>query len=648
MRLFSSGIVLVFILLLGLALRLDFLMASHFVFDADEGIVGLMALHHSHGESMPAFYYGQAYMGSLEPFLVSLLIGAGVPPLVALKVIPLLFSLILIYVLYLLGVEVAGRRGGIYSALLAAVAPATLILWSSKARGGFIETVCLGAMALLWTIRWMRSGERGLWGLALIGFVLGAGWWINNQILYFMLPIGFVVLTQVRSFKDMVRFALIGFTSFFIGGLPFWIENFRTNFSTFRTLGGGAGKGVLKHVEGFFYEALPILFGAQRYWGGRVTFEGSTLFLWILLLSMLLVVLSLRYKQVVNLFRLRVSSDGGVELLLLFLFSVMCVFCLSSFGYLSKAPRYLLPIYAGYFPLLAYALVSIREKYSSRLASIFLSLFLILHVLSSYSGGRALPGEPFVFKGQRVAKDHSELISWLEEKKIGLVRTNYWIGYRLSYETEEKVRFLMFQEPGQVRIPEYEKVISPELRKEVPFVLVPAQARIVRTGLELAGYAFKSIRLSGYVVLYDIKAPIFPEHRVRRDDVILTASDQSEMASFALDNDTSTRWASGRPQSPGMSFSIALKDPRKLKFLSYSLGDWPHDAPVQLRIDVVDTEGQKTRVVGKKSIQMLSYAFYKEPFHIALPDVEIQEVIFSQNGSHPIFDWSIAEIELLY
>lgn len=40
--------------------------------DADEAIVGIMVLHILEQKALPIFYYGQAYMGTLEPFSMAL------------------------------------------------------------------------------------------------------------------------------------------------------------------------------------------------------------------------------------------------------------------------------------------------------------------------------------------------------------------------------------------------------------------------------------------------------------------------------------------------------------------------------------------------------------------------------------------------
>jgi len=67
-----EGVFLTIIIIAAMILRLDFMQASGFVIDSDEAIVGLRAKHILEGASLPVFYYGQHYMGSLEPLCVAL------------------------------------------------------------------------------------------------------------------------------------------------------------------------------------------------------------------------------------------------------------------------------------------------------------------------------------------------------------------------------------------------------------------------------------------------------------------------------------------------------------------------------------------------------------------------------------------------
>jgi len=59
------------VLSLALLLKLALIALDALPFNADEAVVGLMA-RHIQGGSWPTFFYGQAYMGSLDASLVAL------------------------------------------------------------------------------------------------------------------------------------------------------------------------------------------------------------------------------------------------------------------------------------------------------------------------------------------------------------------------------------------------------------------------------------------------------------------------------------------------------------------------------------------------------------------------------------------------
>ena len=61
-------------LLLGVAARIWGAWACRFLVVPDTAVVGLMARHMAALKEFPVFFYGQAYMGSLEPLASALLV----------------------------------------------------------------------------------------------------------------------------------------------------------------------------------------------------------------------------------------------------------------------------------------------------------------------------------------------------------------------------------------------------------------------------------------------------------------------------------------------------------------------------------------------------------------------------------------------
>ena len=648
------------IIIIAFIIRIDFLLASKVAIDADEAIVGLMAKHALEGANMPVFYYGQHYMGSFEPWLVSLMFSVFGVSAVSLKIVPVLFSLLLVLAVYALGKEIGGRKVGLLSSLFIAIPPSALVIWSTKARGGFIELLFIGTLALFFAVRWLKSESPSLVSTIVIGALLGFGWWVNNQIIYFMAPIGLMFLyhcfTRVEGskLKNVFEYLISGLVGFFGGGIYYWLYNLKNDFVSLEMFASSDSVDILEHAEGLFSTAIPILLGAKRFWQTIDVFPWATFVTYILYLFVILYPFLFRSKSPVlaDIENVRKSPRGkidtrGLYLLRIFLGFVCIIFVLSSFGWLFEAPRYLLPAYVGLFVLLAAGIVSISKK-SKLFATILSSAFLLINLASCYYGGRSIPGEPFVFKGQRVSKDHTELINWLEENNTKWVRTNYWIGYRLAFETKEDVKFIVFQEPGRTRIDSYvdtAKSKNIEINK-LPLVLVPAQAKIVSRALEILGYTFSRASASGYVIIFNINMSDTLKEIDGEFIAAAAASHSSSLVTAAFDDDINTRWATASHQEKDMWFKVIFNKVQTVGKIRLSLGHWKHDYPRGLLVTAELENGEKKRLLSRKEYWYVRYYLEGNAgFDFYFAPVKAKSITFTQTAEHPILDWSIAELE---
>lgn len=642
------------IVAIGLFLRLDFLFASKFVIDGDEAIVGLMAKHIMEGRGIPIFYYGQSYMGSAEAIFASCVFKVFGVSSIALKSIPLFFSVALIVLIYFIGFELGSRFIARVGGLFLAVGPSVLIIWSAKARGGFIEIVFVGTLAIYLALRWIKSTQPSMLQTMLIALVLGVGWWINNQILYYLLPIGlFMLLRCVRlelpigaRISFCLEHTLAGVAAFLLGSLPFWIYNLEHNFTSFGMFSHASLSEAGSHLLGAFSVALPILLGGRRLWAAHDIFPGATIIALAPVGLLMIYLMFARRKQFGQLLCGKVCPETPIELFVIFVFGALAVFSLSSFGGFVEEPRYLLPLYPALAIVVAASLEVLAGK--SRLFAVAFGILLLsLNLMSCYLGGRALPGQPFVYKGERVSVDHKELINWLEQNNIKWVRTNYWIGYRLAFETGEKTRFMMFQEPGQVRIDSYENEGAPVEAKS-PFVLVPAQASLVEVGLKTLHIDYRKVKLSNYDVIYDLRPRYHDLEPVPLGGLVVSASDGTLAPALAMDGKLDTRWGSGQPQHPGQEFEIKFGSPKPLRCIRYDIANWRSDYPRLLEIDAKLEDGSSRQLLSADQYLAVRYlADGDEVNDFCFDSVRINELSLIQRGSHPLFDWSIAELQFL-
>lgn len=639
---------LVLTMILALAIRLDFLIAANFTPDSDEAIVGLMAKHINSGEGIPTFYYGQHYMGSFEAIVAAGFFKVfGMSP-AALKGVPLLFSLLFVLFLYLIGNELGGRRVARLAALLGAIPPNFLIIWSGMARGGFMEVLALGTLTLYLVVRWLKQPEPSPKSASWIGLWLGLGWWINNQIIYFILPIGFVMLARVLNHHTRSRLITLtsvgfrGFFGFFLGGLPFWIYNIKHSFVSFEMFGVTKRSSIWEQLDGLFNRALPVVLGARQAWDATELFPDATIAAFLLYALLLGFLLWFRARRVRSLLVLRVDCEQPIELFLLLLLACFGVFALSSFGSLVQEPRYLVPMYSGLAVLSAFALAELMSR--SRMIGVVALLGLLgFNVASSYLGGRILPKRAEIFEMERAADNHQELIEWLNHHDIKFIRTNYWIGYRLAFETNEAIGFDVFQTPHRVRIPKLHQLPPDTALDQVPYVLTHKQGAIVRQGLNAMGETYKVAEASGYEIIYDIHSPLERAERMHLVSPVATASHQSELADKALDNDPESRWGSGAPQSPEMWYSVKFQEPQRILGLDYEFTHWHHDFPRGLVITIRRPDGSTRDVLPAGESQAILYAAEGE-LRLYWGEENVSEILLRQTGRDAIFDWSIAEL----
>src|SRR3972149_3952948 len=145
-------------------------------FNADEAVVALMARHILGGER-PLFFYGQAYMGSLDAYLVAggfALFGEHVWTVRAVQIALYLLTLCLVY-LFVLRAFRSPRMAAI-AALLMAIPSVNQTLYTTVSLGGYGEALLIGALTMLLCLP-SASGRGGPLRSLLLGVLLGGGLW---------------------------------------------------------------------------------------------------------------------------------------------------------------------------------------------------------------------------------------------------------------------------------------------------------------------------------------------------------------------------------------------------------------------------------------------------------------------------------------
>ncbi|HMO02169.1 MAG TPA: glycosyltransferase family 39 protein [Oligoflexia bacterium] len=644
------------LVLVAIVLRLDPLVATNFSIDSDEAIVGLMAKHINETSKIPVFYYGQPYMGSFEALVAAILFKLFGISSVTLKTTPLIFSVLLIPLIYLLGIKAYSKRAGIFAAALIAVPPQMLVEWSAKARGGFSEIIFLGGLALFFFFRWLDS--RKFIDLAISYAILGLGWWTNNQIIFFGLPIIYFTLFAdfkgrlLANFFSGLKSFLLATPFFFIGSYPFWRYNLYNNFESFTFFGSiSHSETILRHLAVLKVQALPIILGAFRQWSENEIFEGAFYLAYFALILLFLIIIVFRWRQICLTSFFHPPVSAKVELLGMVFVVALAIFAVSKFGWLSQSPRYLLPVYLPLYLLTGVALSIAAERSSRMLANLALLLVIFFNLSSSYLGGRYLSGEPFVAAGVRAELDHSELINWLKEKKISYLRTNYWLGYRIAFETREEVKFALFGAPYEARILNYQENAEGITRSALPILAVSSQAGAIREALTALGWRFSEAWVNNYAIFYDLRRADGTELRqllqISPELFTVKASHNFEKAAEAIDRALFTRWGSGANQAEGMWYKIIFLLHRNLSAIRYRLGSFSADYPRGMEIEAVFQNGERKIVFSAAEYEKARDLLRDDrELLIFKPLKDVKEIVLKLTAGEPVYDWSIAELEL--
>jgi len=501
-----------------MALKAALLAANAVPFNSDEAIVALMARHILQGER-PAFFYGQAYMGSLDAYLTAgAFVLAGELVLAVRMVQVVLFAAVL-----LTGYAVSTRLTGsqhvaLLTTLLFAFPPVLLTLYTTATLGGYGEAMVVGNLLLWWGHRLglEDSRRRGLW--LTWGVAAGLGFWAFGLVLVYLAPVALWLLWRLRA--RPWREYLLAALGFALGSLPWWLGNLGRVDVALAELAGSAVKStatassfignVGMRVFNLLVLGLPALIGLRFPW----SVEGPPLWLAAPVLMLYLGALGYALRR-----RGNTAARSGRRLLW-GVWATLCLgFVLTPFGG-DPSGRYFLPLYLPLFAFAAEALVALRARIG-RWAWALLGAVLAFNLVGiTQAVLENPPGITTQFE-DITQVDHrydADLIGFLREHGGARGYANYWVAYPIAFLSQEEI----------ILVPHLP--YKPDLRytsrddRYLPYTQAVAQAAhvvyvtsnhplldaLLREGFARMGVTFHEAQIGSYHVFYDLSRRVSP------------------------------------------------------------------------------------------------------------------------------------------
>jgi 4-amino-4-deoxy-L-arabinose transferase-like glycosyltransferase len=526
------------VMAVALVARVLLLMTGSVSFHSDEAIVALMARHMLQGE-FPVFFYGQAYMGSLNAMSTAagfVVMGESV---LAIRIVQLLKFVLFVGTGYWTAWHLSRRRVvALVAGLLLAVPHTMGAIYTATNIGGYVETLIFGNLMLILAYDLAYDDVFfSVWRWLLLGLIAGVAWWTNGLIVVFALPVALVLLVELpRRLRERggmtVALVLLALTAFIIGGLPWWVYDFTHNHAALAMyipavqgddptfLVGVPDVPLPQKVMGLVLFTVPTIVGLRYTWS-------ASYFLPVIGLPVLLLHVAALYWLIrTDEPRLRRGVRG---LLLLIAVVLVVIFLGTGFG-ADPTGRYFLPLLLP----LAIAIGAFSDYLRERLRRPLLWMLPTALVIGYYAAGQfsaALRNDPGVTTQfdlvNHIPHTHDDaLIAFLEANDLQHGYANYWVAVRTAFLSGERIQYssalpykpsLMYN-PADNRYPPY--MTATENAERVAYInttLLPELDPVLIAYFEEAGVTYRVEQVGDFIIYYDF-APEPPRIRFRSEE----------------------------------------------------------------------------------------------------------------------------------
>ena len=529
MKLFRPGLLSTLsVVFLAAAWKTIFIFWDVIPFNSDEANVGLMARHILMGER-PVFFYGQAYMGSLDAFLVAAGFALFGQQVWVIRVVQLVLYLCTVATTSWIAQEAFGsQKAGLLAAGLLAIPTVNVTLYTTASLGGYGEALLLGNLILLVSLVVARrhllvetARFPWLW-LGLWGVLAGCGLWANGLTLVYSLPAGlYLVWAMAKNRRRWLGpFVLSAGLGFLLGALPWWIF----------ALANGPGQLLLElfgtavavepepwllrtanHLVNFLLLGLSVIFGLRAPWS--VQWLGLPLI--PLVLAFWMGCLVFFYRQSV-----RASQDRSVYLLL----SGVCLTLLAGFLFtpfgVDPSGRYFLPLAIPLAMVAAQMILTVARR-PWQLAALA-GLVVGYQVWGTLQCALTFPPGLTTQFFEPTIIDHradGELIQFLKDNGETRGYSNYWVAYPIAFHSQEEILFVprlpyhldLRYTPRDDRYAPYTRSVAASQRVAYITTRNPRLDAYLRSEFSIRGISWQEKTIGDYQVYYRLSEVVRPQ-----------------------------------------------------------------------------------------------------------------------------------------
>ncbi len=534
------------ILIGAIALKGTVLALNAVPFNADEAVVALMGRHILQGES-PWFFYGQAYMGSLDAYLVAgafRLLGESV---LAIRVVQtalfagFLLTSYAVVCRFFRGTETdqdgadKGRWTALITLVLLSFPPVLLTLYTTVSLGGYGEVLLAGSLLLWWGHRLGHENADLWWLWWAWGLVAGLGFWAFGLVLVYLAPVGAWLLIRRRLRNRAWLGYLLAGVGFLLGSLPWWLGNLGHVDAGMGELFGGAIRGtavagsflgnVGRRVFNFVVLGLPALFGLRFPW----SVEGPPLWLAVPALGLYLGAILFSWRRLglgsgsqftawLSVFHSPVRS--GRLLLWGICIALFLGFVLTPFGG-DPSGRYFVPLYLPLFAFTAEALLALRERVG-HWAWVLLGAVLAFNLVGTAQAALTNPPGITTQFEAITQVDHrydGALMDFLRERGGTRGYANYWVTFPIAFLSGEEI-ILVPRLPYKTdlrytsrddRYAPYGEAVADSPSAVYVTTNHPLLDALLRVKLRELGVSWAEAQIGDYHVFYDLSRKVTPE-----------------------------------------------------------------------------------------------------------------------------------------